>query len=167
MQQSVKDAINEQIRLEFFAAHQYLAMSAWFDHENLPGFAGWLRAQWQEEIVHATKFFDFMVDRGEMPHLHSIGEPTHEFKDSSSVFEAALGHEQKVTKAIYELYELALTEKDYPLQMLLQWFITEQLEEEKTVGAVADRLKHVEGSRSAMLLIDNELAARKAGADAA
>lgn len=162
MNETVLKAVSAQIDLEFAAAHQYLAMSAWFEDANLPGFAQWMRAQWEEEIVHALKFQDFVIDRGAVPIAGAIKVPKQDFETPLDVFEAALAHEQVVTASINDLYELALEQKDYTLQILLQWFITEQLEEEKSVGAVCERIRHTEGSRSATLILDAELGQRPA-----
>jgi ferritin len=161
MNENVRKAIEAQIGHEFGAAHTYLSMSAYFEAENLVGFASWFRKQSQEEIVHGMKLFDFLADRGVAAELPAIPKPPHEFSGPVEAFDQAFKHEQGVTRQIHELYELALADKDYTTQVLLQWFITEQLEEEKLTGGILDRLKMVEGSRSALLILDTELANRK------
>ena len=160
MSDAVNRLIEAQIGHEFGASQTYLSMAGWFEAENLAGFAAWMRAQSAEEIEHAMKFFNFLVDRGVAPKLPALPQPPHEFGGAVEVFEAAFAHEKKVTGQINALYELALEEKDYTAQMLLQWFITEQLEEEKLTGGMVDRLRMVEGSRSALLILDSELGAR-------
>jgi ferritin len=166
MSDAVNAAIEAQIGNEFGASQAYLSMAGYFEAESLGGFAAWMREQSQEEIAHAMKFFDFLVDRGVAPKLPALPAPAHGFGGALEAFEAAFAHERKVTRQIHELYELALAEKDYQAQILLQWFITEQLEEEKLTGGLVDRIRMVEGSRSALLILDSELGARQAGGHA-
>lgn len=161
MHDAVRDALNAQVGNEFHAAHTYLSMCGYFEAQNLPGFASWMRAQSEEEIEHAMKLFDFLVDRGIAPELPAISKPQHEFSGPVSVFEAALAHEQQVTAQINHLYELSLEHKDYTAQVLLQWYISEQLEEEKNTGGILERLKMSEGSRAALLILDSELGSRQ------
>lgn len=160
MHDAVRSAIEQQVTNEFHAAHTYLAMSGWFEAENLPGFASWMRLQSEEETEHALKLFDFLVDRGIAPKLGTIPAPHGEFGGSVEVFEAAFAHECSVTAQIHALYEVSLEHKDYTAQVLLQWFISEQLEEEKTTGGILERLRMVEGSRAALLILDSELGSR-------
>jgi ferritin len=159
----VRIALEEQVGHEFHAAHTYLSMSGYFDAENLPGFAQWMRAQSEEEIEHAMKLFDFLVDRGIAPELPAIPKPHHAFDGPVAAFSAAFEHERGVTAQIHRLYELSLEHKDYTAQVLLQWFISEQLEEEKLTGGILERLKMSEGSRAALLILDAELGSRQGG----
>jgi ferritin len=161
MSDAVNTAIEAQVGHEFGAAQAYLSMAGWFEKESLRGFASWMREQSQEEIEHAMKFFDFLVDRGVAPKLPAIPAPAHEFGGALEVFEAAFAHEKKVTSQIHAIYEQALEARDYQAQVLLQWFISEQLEEEALTGGMVDRLRMVEGSRSALLILDAELGNRK------
>lgn len=154
MDDTVNARMEAQIGNEFGAALTYLSMAGWFEAENLPGFASWMREQSREEVEHGMKFFEFLVDRGIAPSLPAIAAPTGEFSGAVAVFEAAFEHEKGVTAQINELYELALEAKDYQAQMLLQWFISEQLEEEKNTGGMVERLRMVEGSRAALLILD-------------
>ncbi len=165
MSDAVNALIEAQIGHEFGASQTYLSMAGWFEKESLGGFASWMREQSQEEIEHAMKFFDFLVDRGVAPKLPALPSPTNEFDGSLEVFEAAFAHEKKVTGQINAIYEAALEARDYQAQVLLQWFISEQLEEEKLTGGMVDRLRMVEGSRSALLILDAELGSRKHGED--
>jgi len=165
MHDAVRTAIEAQVGNEFHAAHTYLSMSGYFEAQNLPGFASWMRHQSEEEIAHAMKLFDFLVDRGIAPELPGIEKPIHGYDGPVGAFAAALAHEQQVTSQINALYELALEQKDYTAQVLLQWFISEQLEEEKTTGGILERLKMVEGSRAALLILDSELGSRQEGGD--
>ncbi|HZQ08208.1 MAG TPA: ferritin [Anaerolineae bacterium] len=165
LNKTVQDAINEQIKNEVFSAYLYLSMSGYFEHRNLPGFARWMRAQYEEELGHALKFFDFVNDRGGKVTLYAIDQPTTDFESPLSVFEHALEHEQKVTGMINSLYALAVKENDYPAQVLLQWYINEQVEEEKNATNIVEQLKLIGKDGSALLILDRELGARKAEAD--
>lgn len=158
---AVHKAMEAQIGHEFGASQTYLSMAGWFEARSLSGFANWMREQSQEEIAHAMKIFDFLVERGIAPRLPALPVPAHDFSGALEVFEAALAHEKMVTSQINDIYELALSEKDYPAQVLLQWFISEQVEEESVVGGLVDRLRMVEGSRAALIILDSELGARK------
>lgn len=167
LNQAVQNAINEQIRNEFFSAYLYLSMSGYFEARNLPGFAHWMHVQYEEELEHALKFFDFVHDRGGRVTLYAIDQPPSDFQSPLDVFQRALAHEQKVTGLINNLYALAVKENDYPAQVLLQWFITEQVEEEKSATHIVEQLKLIGDNGSALLLLDRELAQRKAEAEEA
>ena len=164
---AVQAAINDQIAMELESAHVYLSMAAYFDENNLPGFSHWMRMQYQEELAHAMKLFDFMLNNGGHIVLKALAKPPSQFKGALAVMKETLKHEQKVTGAITELYELTVKEKDYPAQILLQWFISEQTEEEKTVGDIIAQMKMVGDSGSGLLLIDQHLAGRAAAAQQA
>ena len=159
---TIQNAINDQIKHEFFSSYLYLSMSAYFETQSLPGFARWMRVQSQEEHEHAMKFFDFLNDRGGSVELQALDQPVGEFQSPLDVFEQSLAHERKVTALIHRLYELALKENDYATQTLLQWFITEQVEEEKNAGQIVEQLKMTGGEPSALLLLDRDLAGRGA-----
>src|SRR5919199_2780571 len=154
---AVQDAMNEQIKSELYSAYQYLSMAAYCESVNLPGFAHWMRVQFQEEMEHAMKFYDFILDRNGRVVLQAIDQPVVEFGSPLEVFEQALEHEQKVTSQINELYALAASENDYASQAFLQWFVTEQVEEEKNVGDVVETLKMTNHKAEALFLLDREL----------
>jgi ferritin len=158
--QTIQNAINQQIKHEFYSSYLYLSMSAYFETLSLPGFARWMRAQSQEEQAHAMKLFDYVNDRGGSVELQALDQPPGEFQSPLDVFEQALQHERKVTALIHQLYALALKESDYATQTLLQWFITEQVEEEKNAGQIVEELKMTGGQPSALLMLDRELAGR-------
>jgi ferritin len=158
---AVEEAMNEQIKNELFSAYQYLSMAAYCESENLPGFAQWMRAQSQEETVHAMKFYDFVLERNGRVVLRAIDEPLVEFGSPLEVFERALEHEQKVTAMINDLYGLALRENDYASQTFLQWFVTEQVEEEKNAGDVVETLRMIGDGSEALFLLDRELGQRQ------
>lgn len=162
MKQAVQDAVNEQIKHELSSAYVYLSMSAHFEAENLPGFARWMRVQAQEELGHALRLFDYVNQRGGRVMLQTVEQPPHEFSSPLSIFEQALEHETKVTQRIEQLYETAVQHKDYATQVQVQWFITEQVEEEDSASQIVDQLKMAGNDRAALLLLDRQLGARTA-----
>src|SRR5512141_504708 len=133
---AMQKAINEQINKELYSSYLYLSMAAYFESRNLPGFAKWMYVQADEERGHGMKLFEHLVDRGGRVTLAPIAGPQAEWKTSLEVFKQVQSHEAAVTASINALYEMALTEKDYPAQVLLQWFITEQVEEEKNAAEI-------------------------------
>lgn len=165
MKQEVQDAINEQIQAEFQSAYIYLAMSARMEQLRLPGMASWLRLQWQEEIVHAMKFYDFLIQRDVEVDLLAIDQPKATFETALECFQEVLEHEQFITGKINKLYHLAVAESDYPLQSLLQWFIDEQVEEEDNARAAIDALTLVGESGPGLFMLDREMGSRKPEAD--
>jgi len=159
---AMQDAMNEQINKELFSSYLYLSMAAYFEYKNLIGFANWMRVQAEEERGHAMKFYDFIVERGGRIWLKAIEAPKTDWSSSLEVAEEVAAHEAKVTASIYSLYELALQEKDYPAQVMLQWFINEQVEEEKNAAELVANLKLIEDRGTAVLMLDHQLAKRKA-----
>ncbi len=162
LSKKIQDALNAQINLELSSSYHYLAMAAFFESTSLPGMATWMKVQSEEERLHAMKLFDHMCDRGGKVVLQPIAQPKLTFDTPLSVFEAALENEQKVTGAINSLYALAQQESDYPSQVLLQWFITEQVEEEKTAQTAIDQLKMAGSDASALLMLDQQFGGRSA-----
>ncbi len=160
LSKSLQDALNDQINKELYSAYLYLGMSAWCEAQNLPGAAHWLRAQAAEEQEHALKFFDFIADRGGRIALQAIAQPPQEFTSLLDLFEQVLEHERKVTALINGLYKAAVAEADYPSQVMLQWFITEQVEEEKNATAIVETLKSIGMQGPSLFMVDRQLAAR-------
>jgi ferritin len=160
LSKKMADALNEQIQKEFYSSYLYLAMAAHFEAESLGGFAHWMRLQSQEEWSHGLKLFNHVLDRGGRMELRAIEKPTGEWKSPQAVFDAVLAHEQFVTASIHKLYEVALQEKDYAAQVELQWFINEQIEEEKDSSEIVEQLKMIEGRGSALLMLDKQLGKR-------
>jgi ferritin len=156
-------AVNDQIQAELESAYHYLAMSARLEEMNLRGMAHWMRVQWEEETSHAMKFFAHLIEVGQTPKLKGLGEPKTRFKNAREAFEEVLAHEQQITRRIHDLYELAQAEKDYPLQLLLHWFIQEQVEEESTAQEIVNRLKLIGDSGAGLFVLDRELAGRGRG----
>ena len=159
-------ALNEQITQELFASQVYLSMCAHFESEGLPGFAQWMRAQAEEEREHALRIFDFVHDREGKISLGPIEAPPSEFGSPLEVFEAALSHERKVSGMIGDLYRLSMSEADYPAQVMLQWFVNEQVEEEKTISDIVDRLRLAGDDKSALLMMETELGQRTDASEA-
>lgn len=157
---TMQDAINEQINKELYSSYLYLSMAAYFEDKNLPGFGHWMRIQADEEREHAMKFFDHLLDRGGRPLLKVIAAPETDWKSSLEAFREVQEHEAKVTASINALYELALKEKDYPAQVLLHWFIDEQVEEEKNAAEIVQQLELIEAHGTAVLMLDHRLAKR-------
>lgn len=157
MKGAVRDAINEQIKHEFYTSYLYLSMAGSFEVANLPGFAHWMREQGDEEREHAMKFFDFLLGRGEHVQLQAIEAPPYAFRSPLDTFEQALEHEKEVTARIHKLYELAAQENDYPAQVMLSWFVEEQVEEEKAATEIVERLRMAGDDAAALLLLDGEL----------
>ena len=158
--QKLQGAINAQINAELYSAYLYLAMAADLEDKNLPGFAHWMRLQQDEEQMHAMKLFDFMIDRSGRVELKAIDAPQGEWASALEIFENAFAHEQKVTALIHALYKLAVEENDYPTQSLLQWFIDEQVEEEKNAGDAVAQLKMMGDFGPGLIMMDREMALR-------
>lgn len=156
----MEKALNEQINAELYSAYLYLAMKAYFTAEGLPGSAAWMRAQTQEEMFHAMKMYGFVHDRGGRVTLTAIAQPPAKWKSSLDVFENVLAHEQKVTGLINRLVDLALSQKDHATNIFLQWYVTEQVEEEATAGEVLRKLKLIGSDTNGLLALDQELGQR-------
>ncbi|PLX69302.1 MAG: ferritin [Denitrovibrio sp.] len=152
-------ALNAQLNFELYSAYVYLAMSAHADSVGLKGFANWFNAQYQEEMMHAMKFFNYIMDRAEVE-LEQIDKPRKEYKDALEMFEETLKHEQEVTARINELATLAIDEKDHATNTFLQWFINEQVEEEATVKEILDKLKLAGATGPGLFMVNNELGTR-------
>jgi ferritin len=161
----MEKALNKQLNMELFSAYIYAAMAAYFNHKNLNGFASWMRKQAREEMGHATKFYNYIEDIGGRVELEAIAKPPVEFASSLAVFEEALAHEQVVTKSIYGLMDLALAESHHATSTFLQWFVTEQVEEEKVADDIVKRLQLVGNSPEGMFMMDRELGQRRGSSD--
>ena len=157
---TMQAAINEQINKELYSSYLYLSMAAYFEDKNLPGFANWMSVQVSEEREHGMKFYDFLVDRGGRVMLKAIAAPATEWNSNLELFKEVQAHEAKVTASINSLYELALAEKDYPSQVMLQWFISEQVEEEKNAADIVQQLELIDAHGTAVLMLDKQLGKR-------
>jgi len=159
--QKMQDAINEQINIEFMSSYTYLSMSAWCERESFSGSAAWMRFQSQEEKEHAMKLYEFLADRGAKIELKPIAAPPVDFASLRDVFEQALQNEIDVSASINQLYETALHEKAYATAAELQWFLTEQVEEEKTARLIVKKFDLIGNDGPALLDLDRELGARQ------
>jgi ferritin len=157
---TMQEALNKQVNAELFSSYLYLSMAAHFESENLKGMAGWMRIQAQEELGHALKFFDFILERDGRVTLTQVEAPKTEWTTPLNVFEDTYEHECKVTELIHQLVDLAIAEKDHAAATFLQWFVTEQIEEEATAQEIVGKLKLAGDSNVALLMLDGELGQR-------
>ncbi|MEA1933574.1 MAG: ferritin [Thermodesulfobacteriota bacterium] len=160
LNKKIEEAINSQINAEIYSAYLYLSMSAYFESTSLSGFASWMRAQAQEEMVHAMKFYDYVNERGGRVILGRIDAPPSEWESSVAVFDATYQHEQKVTGLINDLVDLAMEEKDHATNNFLQWFVSEQVEEEASASEVLNKAKLIGDAPGGLFMLDRELGAR-------
>ena len=160
LSKKLQDALNQQINHELYSSYLYLAMSAHFESVNLPGFAQWMKAQSREETEHGMKFFHYVYERGGKVTLDAIAKPATDYKTPIDVMKKVLEHEKKVTGTIEALYELALKEKDYAAQVMLHWFIKEQVEEEKNASDIIEMLKTIGDAPAGLAMLDSRLGAR-------
>lgn len=158
----IQDSLNKQINNEFYSSYLYLSMAAHFESANLPGFAHWMKIQSDEEAEHGMKFYHYINGRGGRVVLETIAKPPVEYKTPLDVMKKVLEHEKKVTGTIEALYELSLKEKDYPTQVMLHWFIKEQVEEEKNATDIIELLKSIGDSPAGLVIVDQKLGSRKA-----
>jgi ferritin len=157
-------ALNGHITAELYSANLYLAMAAWCESAGLQGCSHWLMLQYGEETGHALKFYTHILDRGGEVRLQAVPAPPNSFASALDVFQRTLAHEQEVTGRINELYALAVKENDFASQTFLNWFVAEQVEEEKAAQDIIDRLRLAGEDGSALLIVDKELAGRAGGA---
>ena len=160
IKEKVQKALNEQIKWEFYSAYLYLSMAAYFESVNLPGFANWMKVQAQEELSHAMKFFDYVNGRGGRVTLADVEAPPADWDSPLAVFEATHEHEQVVTGRINALVDLAAAESDHATNQMLQWFVTEQVEEEASADEMVQKLKLVGKEGGGLFMLDRELAQR-------
>ena len=158
--EKMEKAINSQINAELYSSYLYLSMSAWFSDHSLDGCAHWMRAQAQEELVHAMKFYDYLIERGGKVVVSGIDAPPTTWKSPLDVFEYTYSHEQKVTGLIHDLVNQAISEKDHATTTFLNWFVSEQVEEEASADEIVQKLKLIKDSSSGLFMIDRELGTR-------
>ncbi len=163
LSEKMENALNGQLNAEMYSGYLYLSMNAYFKSINLDGFANWMHYQAQEELAHAMKFYDFIISRGGRVKLAQVDAPPNTWDSPLAIFEATLEHEQKVTGLINDLVELALAEHDHASNIFLQWFVSEQVEEEENVGGVLEQLKLMGEAKGGLFMMDRELAKRSAG----
>ncbi|MBU0681609.1 MAG: ferritin [Proteobacteria bacterium] len=160
LSKKLQDAFNEQMKNEFFSAYLYMAMAGYFQSEDLPGFANWMRIQALEEMTHGEKFFNFTCETGGRTNLLPLDGPQNDFASPVAVFEAGLKHEKFVTASINNLMNMAVKDKDHASQIFLHWFVTEQIEEEANFSLILKKLQRVAGDGRGLLMLDQELGQR-------
>jgi ferritin len=160
LKKKMHKAFNDQINAEMYSSYLYLSMESYFQSISLTGFAAWMRAQVQEEMMHAMKFYDFVHERNGKVTLEATDKPETSWSSPLVAFEHILKHEEHVTSLINNLVDLAISEKDHASNIFLQWFVTEQVEEEASAGAIIDRLKLIQDNPSGLFMLDAELGKR-------
>jgi len=166
LDEKIQEAINAQIGLEMYSGYMYLAMTAYFAEQNFEGFGRWMRLQAQEELEHAMRLYDYILERGGHVELGPVEAPPDEFGSPLEIFEAALAHEEEVTSKIHSLYALAREKKDYATEMHLQWFVQEQVEEEAQASLAVEQLRRAGDNMSALLMLDHRFGQREGASGA-
>ena len=156
----MEKALNEQMNREMYSAYLYMSMSAYATHRGLKGFANWFMVQYHEEMLHTMKFYEFINLRGGRAILKALSEPPSEFESPLNMFQKTLEHEQYITKSINDTMELAISEKDHASQIFLQWYVTEQVEEENNDNEIISQLTIINNDPPGIMLLDKDLAAR-------
>jgi ferritin len=160
LKKSIENAINQQINAEFHSAYLYLSMSSYCQSIGMAGCANWMKIQYQEELAHATHFFDYVLERGGRAILAPIAEVEVNFRSILHVFESTLAHEVKVTALINNLMDIAIKESDHATKSFLQWYVDEQVEEEANVEQILNNLKLINGEGQGLLMLDREMQTR-------
>ena len=162
LNRQLEKALNNQLNSELYSANLYLSMAAYFESINLKGFANWMRVQSQEEISHAMRLFDHINDRSGRAVVQAVDQPPAEFESVQAVMELTLEHERKITSMIEDLYGEAEAQKDYATKVMLDWFIQEQVEEEKSALEIVEQLRRIGDTGTGLLFLDSQLAGRSA-----
>lgn len=157
----IQDSLNEQINKEIYSAYLYFSMAAYFESLKFSGMASWMNKQASEELKHAKRIYNYIIERGGRVILKAIESPTVDWKSAEDAFQGAVKHEEFITASIYKLVELASAEKDLATVAMLQWFVTEQVEEESSVGQIYDKLKLIGNSTNGLFMLDHQLAKRE------
>ncbi len=161
LSKTIEKALNSQMQKEMYSAYLYMSMSSFSDSLGLKGMANWFMVQYHEEMVHAMKIYEYVTRQGSRPYLAAVEEPPADFESPLVMFEKALEHEKFITKSIADLVNLAIEEKDHATHIFLQWYVTEQVEEEESVNDILSQLKLVgEGKGDGLFMIDKELQGR-------
>ena len=160
LSETMEAALNRQINAEMYSSYLYLSMCSYFESIDLSGLAAWMKSQTQEEMFHAMKMYDYVNERGGRVILDTIAKPQSDWESPLAVFEATLAHEQTVTGLINDLVDLALDERDHATNIFLQWFVSEQVEEEATAGGIVNKLKLIGDDAAGLFALDQELGQR-------
>jgi len=161
----VEKALNAQLNAEMYSSNLYLSMAAWFDAQTLRGFAKWMRVQATEEMGHAMRFYHYLVERGNRAKIQAVTAPPTDWSSPVAAFETVVKHEQKVTGMIHDLVNLASAERDHATQIMLQWFVTEQVEEEASAGEMLEKLQALSKAPAGVMILDAEAGKRKGSDD--
>ena len=162
LKETIQKMLNQQLNAELYSSYEYLAMSAYFESENLSGFSRWMRVQSQEEYGHAMKFYNYLLEAQGKIVFTQIESPKVGWHSAEEVFKDTFKHEQKVTESIYKLVDQSISEKDHATNIFLQWFVTEQVEEESSAQKILDKIKLIGDNKSGLLFLDHELGQRAA-----
>ena len=162
MNAKMVDALNKQINEEYYSSYIYLAMAAYLDDQDLDGMGHWMRMQAQEEHLHAMKIFDYMLERGARIELFAVAAPPREWDSPLAAFEGALEHEKYMTDNINTMVDLAISERDHATNNIMQWYVSEQVEEEANVENIVKKMKMMGDSGQGLFMMDRELASRQA-----
>lgn len=154
------DALNGQINEEMFSAYLYFAMAADYESKDWPGVASWMKIQAQEEMGHAFKIYNWINERGGKAVLAAIEKPQESWDTPLDLFQAALKHEQHITACFYDLVKTSREEGDISTEIFLQWFVTEQVEEEANASEIVSKISKIQDSQNGMYMLDKELSAR-------
>ncbi|HEY9765419.1 MAG TPA: ferritin [Chroococcales cyanobacterium] len=160
LKEKVENSINKQIQAEVYSSYLYLAMTAFATHEGLTGTANWLKVQAQEELTHALRFYQYVNQRGGRVLLLPIEQPPSDFRSMPEIFAAVLKHEEHVTSLINNLVDIAQEEKDHATVQMLQWFVTEQVEEEANANDILNRIKLIGKDGNTLFMLDKDLGTR-------
>ncbi|HAO20503.1 MAG TPA: ferritin [Desulfobacteraceae bacterium] len=160
LSEKMVQSLNEQINREMYSAYLYMSMSSYSSFIGLKGFANWFMVQYHEEMLHAMKIYEYIQRQGGQPILKALSAPPEAFKSMLDMFEQTLTHEQFITRSINDLTELAIAEKDHATQIFLQWYITEQIEEENNDNDIIAQLKLIKNNTQGLMMLDRELSAR-------
>lgn len=160
LNQRLETELNKQFNAEMYSAYLYLSMSAYLESENLSGFANWMKIQYEEEQSHALKIYQYVLDRGGKMELEAIAKPETKWANVIQLFEEVLKHEESVTASINNIINIAYEEKDHASVAELQWFVTEQIEEEANVNDILVQLKMIEGKGAGLFMLDREMKQR-------
>jgi ferritin len=163
IKKKMEDALNKQINEEAFSSYLYLAMVAYFEEQNLKGFAHWFKTQVQEEAFHMMKLYNHIIERGGSVKLEAIDKPKHGWDSPFQLFEEALNHERHITECINNLMDVAIEEKDHAARNLLNWFVDEQVEEEDQFTEIVEKLKMIGDNKAMLLMLDTEMTQRQPG----
>jgi ferritin len=158
--EKITKMLNKQINQEFYSSYLYLQMAAFFEEEKLNGFAAWMKIQSQEEYKHAMKLYEYVLQANAKVELQKIDSPKNKWKDALDVFQDTYKHEKQITGYINEIVDIALTEKDFATFSFLQWFVTEQVEEESTALLILDKIKLIGDNKTGLFFLDREMGSR-------